>query len=128
MEVKAAIESLSALAQETRLAIFRALVQEGPDGLPAGSIADRLDIAPPTLSFHLAQLARAGLVQSRRAGRSIIYVADFPAMNGLIAYLTENCCRGDAAACGPAACPPAPAVRVKSGEARHEAPARASRR
>ncbi len=128
MEIRLAIEALSALAQETRLAIFRLLVHEGPEGLPAGSVADRLGIASPTLSFHLAQLARAGLVQSRREGRSIIYVADFTAMNGLIGYLTENCCRGDAAACGPATCAPVPAVRAKSGATRHEAPARSSRR
>ncbi len=82
MKSKNAIEALAALAQETRLAIFRLLVRQGPDGLPAGTIGERLDIPAPTLSFHLAQLSRAGLVTSRRAGRSILYAADYRGMNG----------------------------------------------
>jgi ArsR family transcriptional regulator, arsenate/arsenite/antimonite-responsive transcriptional repressor len=129
MENKAVIGALAALAQDSRLAVFRLLVQEGPGGLPAGRIAERLGISPPTLSFHLGELAAAGLVQWRRDGRSIIYAADYAAMNGLIAYLTENCCRGDLAACGAVACEPAsPARQEKRGDSSDEAPARVARR
>ena len=92
MELLKAVGALGALAQETRLRIFRALVQRGPDGLPAGRIATLLDLPGPTLSFHLAQLKRAGLVRFRRDGRSLIYAADYGAIEGLVAYLTENCC------------------------------------
>ena len=94
MEISQAIGALAALAQETRLRIFRALVQRGPEGLPAGRISALLDLPGPTLSFHLAQLSRAGLIGRRREGRSLIYSADFAAIEGLVAYLTENCCRG----------------------------------
>lgn len=129
MKTATAIDALAALAQDSRLAVFRLLVQEGPEGLPAGTIAERLGISPPTLSFHLSELAAAGLVQSRRDGRSIIYAADYAAMNGLIAYLTENCCRGDLAACGVAVCAPAsPARDKKRGGSSHEATARLARR
>jgi DNA-binding transcriptional ArsR family regulator len=100
------IEALGALAQETRLDIFRMLVQAGADGIPAGRIGERLDLPAPTLSFHLAQLRHAGLIVPRRDGRSIIYAADFAAMNGLMGFLTENCCRGDPAACGVPICEP----------------------
>ena len=93
VETSAAVGSLWALAQETRLRIFRALVARGPEGLPAGRIAQRLELPGPTLSFHLAQLKAAGLVTSRREGRSLIYCADFDAMRGLVDYLTDNCCR-----------------------------------
>ena len=89
-----AVATLSALAQESRLAVFRLLVQAGPAGLAAGDIADNLDIPAATLSFHLRQLSQAGLVQGRRAGRSIIYSADYRTMEGLIGYLTQNCCAG----------------------------------
>ena len=89
-----AVKSLSALAQGTRLAIFRLLVQAGPAGLPAGSIGVKLDLPPATLSFHLAGLARAGLADSRQDGRFVIYSANFPNMNRLVGYLTENCCDG----------------------------------
>lgn len=88
------IAALGALAQTHRLAAFRALVEAGPSGLAAGDIATRLGIAASSLSFHLAQLERAGLIRSRRAGRSIIYAADFAAMTALVGYLTENCCGG----------------------------------
>lgn len=88
------IRALSALAQEHRLAAFRLLVQAGPDGLPAGELATRLGLPASSLSFHLAQLANAGLVASRRQSRSIIYSAEMPAMNALLGYLTENCCGG----------------------------------
>lgn len=120
------VAALAALAQETRLDIYRLLVQAGPAGLPAGRIAERLDLALPTLSFHLAQLKHAGLVTARRESRSIIYAANYAAMNGLLAYLTENCCAGDAAGCA-AACPPA-AVELTEGVPSHEAPARTRRR
>jgi ArsR family transcriptional regulator len=100
MESTRIVEALSALAQETRLAIFRLLVEAGPDGLAAGAIAERLKLPPATLSFHIAQLDRAGIVASRRAGRSILYAAHFPAMQALIGALTESCCAGDPAACG----------------------------
>jgi DNA-binding transcriptional ArsR family regulator len=103
METKAAIEALSALAQETRLAIFRMLVEAGPDGLPAGVIAERLGVPASSLSFHLAHLRRAGLLVQRRARRLLIYSADFAGMNRLLGYLTENCCRGNRAICAPTA-------------------------
>lgn len=102
MDSPAIVRALGALAQEHRLAVFRLLVQAGPDGMAAGALADRLGVAPSSMSFHLAQLANAGLVVQRRAGRSIIYAADYAAMNGLMAYLTENCCGGEP--CTPAAC------------------------
>jgi DNA-binding transcriptional ArsR family regulator len=92
MEMTTATTRLAALAQETRLGIFRRLVRRGPEGMAAGEIAAALDIPPPTLSFHLAQLARAGLVTSRREGRSILYAADYAAIQGLVAFLYENCC------------------------------------
>jgi ArsR family transcriptional regulator, arsenate/arsenite/antimonite-responsive transcriptional repressor len=101
MKKSAAIAALSALAQDTRLDAYRLLVQAGPDGLPAGELGQRLGLPPPTLSFHLAQLKHAGLVTHHRQSRSIIYRANYAAMNHLLAYLTENCCGRDAA-CGPA--------------------------
>jgi ArsR family transcriptional regulator len=108
-----AVSALAALAQETRLAIFRLLVEHARDGLTPGAIALRLKLAPATLSFHLKELANAGLIQDRRDGRFIWYRPDVAAMNGLIGYLTENCCRasgGDACGtdCAPAACTPCP--------------------
>lgn len=94
MEATDVIRALGALAQEHRLGVFRLLVQAGPDGLPAGALAEALGVAPSSMSFHLSQMANAGLVTQRRQSRSIIYSADFAAMNGLMAYLTENCCGG----------------------------------
>lgn len=88
------IRALSALAQDHRLAAFRLLVQAGEQGVAAGVLAEKLDIPPSSMSFHLAQLTNAGLVSQRRESRSIIYCADYAAMNGLMAYLTENCCGG----------------------------------
>jgi ArsR family transcriptional regulator len=102
METKQAIQALSALAQESRLSIFRLLIAAGRDGLPAGVIGEKLDLPPATLSFHLAGLTRAGLAHSRQDGRFVIYSANYEHMNGLLAFLTENCCSGSA--CGPAAC------------------------
>jgi DNA-binding transcriptional ArsR family regulator len=107
METATAIRALGALAQETRLAIFRLLVQAGPTGRPAGEIAAALDIAPATLSFHLAQLSNAGLLAARQDGRFIYYSARFDAMNELVAFLTENCCGGNDCAPAAIACPPA---------------------
>ena len=98
MQATAAIEALSALAQEHRLALFRLLVQAGERGLAAGAIADALGVPNSSLSFHLAQLNRAGLIRQERQHRSLIYRANYTAMNGLVAYLTENCCAG--AECG----------------------------
>ena len=99
-----AVKSLSALAQGTRLAIFRLLVQAGPAGMAAGSIGEKLELAPATLSFHLAGLTRAGIARNRQEGRFVIYSANFESMNALVAYLTENCCSG--ASCAPASCEP----------------------
>ena len=93
-----AIDALSALAQETRLQVYRLLVEAGPDGLPAGRIGEALGLPPATLSFHLAHLTRAGLAQSRQDGRFVIYSADFQNMNALVGYLTENCCGGQSCA------------------------------
>ena len=94
METKQAVDALSALAQETRLSVYRLLVEAGPEGMPAGKIGEELELPAPTLSFHLAHLSRAGLVRSRQEGRFVIYSADFQNMNQLVGYLTENCCGG----------------------------------
>jgi ArsR family transcriptional regulator, arsenate/arsenite/antimonite-responsive transcriptional repressor len=101
MEMMQAVRSLSALAQESRLSIFRLLVQAGPAGMAAGSIGEKLDLPPATLSFHLAGLTRAGIARSRQDGRFVIYSADFDSMNRLVSYLTENCCGGES--CAPVA-------------------------
>jgi DNA-binding transcriptional ArsR family regulator len=113
METKHALQALSALAQESRLAIFRLLIQQGPAGLAAGVIGEKLALPPATLSFNLAGLARACLVDARQEGRFIFYSANFENMNLLVAFLTENCCGG-------AACQPSTHT--------HEAPARTRRR
>jgi len=104
-ENRDAVETLAALAQDTRLAIFRLLVQQGPEGLAVGEIAERLQLAGATLSFHLKELAHAQLVAARQAGRFIYYSANYRTMNGLIEYLTRNCCQGATCdiACVPAA-------------------------
>src|SRR5271163_3361767 len=102
------LTALAALAQENRLDVFRLLVQAGPDGMAAGQVAQKLDLAPNTLTFHFDRLRDAGLVTVRRDGRSMIYAARFEVMNGLLAFLTENCCQGAAEACAPVAvCKPA---------------------
>jgi ArsR family transcriptional regulator, arsenate/arsenite/antimonite-responsive transcriptional repressor len=108
MQTRHALAALAALAQASRLAVFRHLVQAGPGGGYPGDIAQALG-SPSTLSFHLKALAQAGLVEAEPQGRSILYRADFAAMRGLVDYLTENCCGGDAAACAPQASAPAPA-------------------
>ena len=103
METKQAVNALGALAQETRLAVFRLLVGAGPAGLAAGEISARLGLPAATASFHLAQLSRAGLLASRTQGRFVIYSADYDCMNALLGFLTENCCGGQS--CAPAAEP-----------------------
>jgi ArsR family transcriptional regulator, arsenate/arsenite/antimonite-responsive transcriptional repressor len=115
MEKIDAVAGLGALAQENRLDVFRLLVQAGPEGLPAGEIADTLGIAPNTLTFHFDRLRMAGLVSVRREGRSMIYAARYETMNALLGYLTDNCCRGAPKKCAPAPrCEPAKAKRRKS--------------
>ena len=111
-----AVAALAALAQETRLAIFRLLVEFAPAGLTPGAIALRLKLAPATLSFHLKELANAGLLADRRDGRFIWYQADLAAMNALVAYLTEHCCQGTGGGafepgCAPATCEPSPTTK-----------------
>jgi ArsR family transcriptional regulator, arsenate/arsenite/antimonite-responsive transcriptional repressor len=103
METKQVIGALAALAQESRLAVFRLLVQAGPEGMAATPIADQLGIPPSSLSFHLKELTHADLVTQTKAGRSLIYAANFATMNGLIAFMTENCCGGNA--CSPVRIP-----------------------
>jgi len=102
MKTKEVVAALAALAQDTRLAVYRLLVQQGPSGLAAGEIAGKLGVTPATLSFHLKELAHAGLVNPRQEGRFIFYAANFDAMNTLVAFLTENCCAAD---CGPSCGP-----------------------
>jgi ArsR family transcriptional regulator, arsenate/arsenite/antimonite-responsive transcriptional repressor len=94
MEIKEAVAALGALAQETRLAVFRLLVEGGPQGVPAGRIGEALDVPPATLSFHLKELSHAGLATSRQDGRFIYYAADFERMAALMTFLTRNCCQG----------------------------------
>ena len=115
MKKSLVISALGALAQETRLEIFRLLVQRGPEGLAAGQVGERLGLPSATLSFHLMQLKHAGLVSSRRESRSIIYSANYRTMNTLLAYLTENCCGGRPELCAPACSSEAPA-RVAAGK------------
>ncbi len=115
MEKTDAIAALAALSQETRLDIFRLLVQTGPDGMPAGQIGERLALPSATLSFHLNQLRHAGLVTFRREGRSLIYLAEYAAMNSLLGYLMENCCQGDASGCGVGTCDTSALVTARKG-------------
>ena len=115
MKSTAVVTSLAALAHEHRLAVYRLLVRRGPQGLAAGELSTRLDIPPATMSFHLKELSQAGLVDSHRDGRSIIYAANYAHMNGLMEFLSDNCCAegGD-----PDCCVPAPArSRRAKGEA-----------
>ena len=113
MEKIDAVAALAALAQEHRLAVFRLLVQAGPQGMPAGQVAEALELAPNTLTFHFDRLRVAGLVTVRREGRSMIYAAQFETMNALLGFLTENCCQGAAEKCAPAVCQPAKSKRAK---------------
>ncbi|PWC27953.1 ArsR/SmtB family transcription factor [Teichococcus aestuarii] len=116
MEPKQAVAALGALAHEHRLAAYRLLVEAGPEGLPAGVIAERLGTPSSTLTFHLQQLLQAGLVTQRRAGRQLLYAMAPASMNALVAYLTENCCGGEAA-CAPACGPAAQATRLRKTSA-----------
>ena len=114
MEKTTAVAALAALAQDNRLDVFRLLVQAGPEGMPAGEVANALGLAPNTLTFHFDRLRGAGLVTVRREGRSMIYAARFETMNDLLAYLTENCCAGAPEKCAPTAvCKPARGKRAK---------------
>ena len=110
MDSNHAVQALAALAHDTRLALFRMLVERGPDGLSAGAIAERLGVPPSSLTFHVQHLHRAGLITQRRLSRQLIYAADFTAMNGLVGFLTENCCGRGAAACVPICVPAADTV------------------
>lgn len=116
MDSSQAVQAIAALAHETRLALFRLLVEHGHGGRPAGAIADQLGVPPSSLTFHLQHLLRAGLVTQRRTGRQLIYAANFEAMNGLIGFLTENCCGRGQSACRPAA--PAEAAMLPSSPRR----------
>src|SRR4051795_3680859 len=114
MEKTDAVAALAALAQDNRLDVFRLLVQAGPEGMPAGQIAEALDLAPNTLTFHFDRLRSAGLVRVRREGRSMIYAAQYEAMNALLGFLTDNCCQGAVEQCAPAICKPAKSRRAKA--------------
>ncbi|HET6629305.1 MAG TPA: metalloregulator ArsR/SmtB family transcription factor [Woeseiaceae bacterium] len=126
MEKLDAIGALAALAQESRLDIYRLLVQAGSAGLPAGRIGERLGLPPATLSFHLNQLRQAGLITFQRQGRSLLYAAEYEAMDDLLAYLTENCCQDDT--CDTSGCRPAAARPTHAGESGNETRTRARRR
>jgi ArsR family transcriptional regulator len=111
MKKPQALAGLSALAQENRLDTFRLLVQAGSEGMPAGEVAATLGLPPNTLTFHFDRLREAGLITVRREGRSMIYAANYQAMNALLGYLTENCCKGAASGCAPSTCAPAAAKK-----------------
>ncbi len=113
MEATQVISALGALAHETRLAVFRLLVQRGPEGLSAGTIAEQVGLQPSSLTFHLQQLLHAGLITQRRMSRQLIYATDFAAMNAVMAYLTKNCC-GNAQDCAPACRPSEAGKAAKS--------------
>jgi ArsR family transcriptional regulator, arsenate/arsenite/antimonite-responsive transcriptional repressor len=121
MKTQEAIAGLGSLAQKTRLGIYRLLVKRGPEGLPAGAIAEALEVPDSSLSFHLHQLMHAGLITQQRQSRQLIYAANYDRMNALVAYLTENCCGG--ASCAPVCDVPSQAQGVN-----REAVARARRR
>ena len=114
MEKSNAVAALAALAQDSRLDVYRLLVQAGPEGLAAGQVAEKLELAPNTLTFHFDRLRTAGLVTVRREGRSMIYAAHYDTMNALLGYLTDNCCRGAPDTCAPTACRPARPKRTKA--------------
>jgi ArsR family transcriptional regulator len=113
MKTPQVIEALGALAHEHRLAIFRLLVERGPEGLAAGRIADRVGLVPSSLTFHLQNLQRAGLIAQRRESRQLIYSADFTAMDALVGYLTENCCAESSTECSVSCAPAQPAKSAK---------------
>jgi DNA-binding transcriptional ArsR family regulator len=113
MKTPAVIDALGALAHEHRLAVYRLLVERGPEGLSAGAIGDRVGLLPSSLTFHLQNLQHAGLITQRRISRQLIYSADFDVMNGLIGYLTENCCAASGARCSTECAPARPAKAAK---------------
>jgi DNA-binding transcriptional ArsR family regulator len=113
MKSNDAVAALGALSQEHRLAVFRLLVQAGPNGMPAGQVAEAVNLAPNALTFHFDRLRAADLVTVRRDGRSLIYAARFETMNTLLSFLTENCCQGAADKCAPVICKPAKSKRAK---------------
>ena len=115
MDTPQAVAALAALAQESRLAIFRLLVEAGPTGLSVGEIGAAVQAAPATLSFHLKELFRAGLVASRQEGRFVFYSANYESMDRLLGFLTENCCARDGTDCGPSCAPKRPARRATKG-------------
>jgi len=121
MKTGDAIAALGSLAQETRLSVYRLLVKRGPEGLPAGAIAEALEVPASSLSFHLHQLMHAGLITQERQSRQLIYAASYDRMNALVAYLTENCCGG-------ASCAPVCEIPTRPAGAIREASARARRR
>ena len=118
MEERQALAAFGALSQETRLKIVRMLVVAGPEGLPAGEIAARVEVSPSNVSFHLKELERAGLISQQRAARSIVYSAEYDALGGLVRFLMEDCCAGNPEICAPArdvaACCPIPAGNVRT--------------
>lgn len=122
MESSDVVRALSALAQESRLAVFRSLVRIGPEGVPAGDLARALNIAPNTLSAQLSVLAHAGLIRSRRDGRSVIYTADYAAMSDVILHLLAECCEGR-----PEVCAPVAALAASCAPAQRSAPRRSCR-
>src|SRR5215471_13387184 len=122
MKARHVVAGLGALAQDTRLDIYRLLVQRGPEGMPAGVVAEKLGVPASSLSFHLHHLKHAGLITQERRSRQLIYATNFEAMNALVAYLTENCCGQGGAACEPAC------VRIANQGVNREAAARARRR
>jgi ArsR family transcriptional regulator len=115
MDKQQAISTLSALAQDTRLDIFRYLIEAGPQGVPAGQIGEHLNVPWATLSFHLKTLQQAGLVEGKRESRSIIYSANFTTMEALMGYLMENCCQGEPEACGLSAHKPTDGTNAREG-------------
>jgi DNA-binding transcriptional ArsR family regulator len=127
MELEIAIKRLSAIAQDSRLEVFRLLVKAGPEGVAAGDIARQLSVAPTTLSAQLLVLSNAGLIRARRVGRSIFYAVNFEAMRDLLVFLTEDCCGGRAEMCAPLADIASRRCSPITG-ARHETPARSRRR
>ena len=113
MKTADVVDALAALAHEYRLAIYRLLVEQGPAGLPAGVIGERVGLVPSSLTFHLQALHRAGLLTQVRASRQLIYSADYAAMNGLVGYLTDKCCTASGQTCAPGVCAPQSAKGVR---------------
>ena len=128
METKKAVGALAALAQETRLAVFRLLVEAGPTGVSAGEICEAVKTAPATLSFHLKEMSHAGLITSRQDGRYLFYSANFAQMNELLGFLTDNCCARDGVSCAPVCKPARGAAGAKAQKARPANPPQSSRR